>query len=131
MLARRRNLSPGRELAARVHRAFPDRRALESPQDGSRSTGEPHVIRHRSRPTHPRSRSSTSARAVVRRVLLGCGIVGAALYPLSDIFASTQYPGFSYLDMAVSELFAIGAPTASLVVSLFTSSSTLLLFFAE
>jgi hypothetical protein len=31
--------------------------------------------------------------------------------------------------MAVSELFAIGAPTSSLVVSLFTSSSTLLLLF--
>ena len=66
----------------------------------------------------------------LRRVLLGCGIVGAALYPLSDIFASTRYPGFSYRDQAVSELFAIGAPTSELVVPLFTASSTLLLCFA-
>ena len=66
----------------------------------------------------------------VRRVLLACGIVGAALYPVADIFAATQYPGFSYRDQAVSELFASGAPTSGLVVSLFPSSTTLLLFFA-
>lgn len=65
-----------------------------------------------------------------RRVLLLCGIVGAALYPLSDIFASTRYPGFSYRDQAVSELFAIGAPTSALVVSLFSISSSLLFLFA-
>lgn len=65
-----------------------------------------------------------------RRLLLLCGIGGAALYPLADIFASTRYPGFSYRDQAVSELFAIGAPTSALVVPLFTASSTLLLFFS-
>ncbi|MGE3388238.1 MAG: DUF998 domain-containing protein [Bdellovibrionales bacterium] len=43
-----------------------------------------------------------------RRWLLRCGIAGAALYPLTDIFAATRYPGFSYRDQAVSELFAIG-----------------------
>jgi hypothetical protein len=74
---------------------------------------------------------STEERAIsVRRVLLACGIVGAVLYPLADIFATTQYPGFSYRDQAVSELFAIGAPTSAIVVSLFTSSSTLLFLFA-
>ena len=66
----------------------------------------------------------------LRRTLLACGIAGAALYPLADIFAATRYPGFSYRDQAVSELFAIGAPTAGLVVTLFTLSSSLLLLFA-
>ena len=66
----------------------------------------------------------------VRRLLVGCGIVGAALYPLADIFATTRYPGFSYRDQAVSELFAIGAPTSSIVVPLFTISSGLLFLFA-
>ena len=66
----------------------------------------------------------------LRRALLVCGMLGAALYPLADIFASTRYPGFSYRDQAVSELFAIGAPTSALVVPLFTASSTLLLLFA-
>jgi len=62
--------------------------------------------------------------------LIVCGILGAALYPLSDIFASTRYPGFSYRDQAVSELFAIGAPTSALVVTLFSISSSLLVLFA-
>ena len=66
----------------------------------------------------------------MRRLLLACGIVGAALYPLSDIFATMRYPGFSYRDQAVSELFAIGAPTSAIVVPLFTISSSLLLLFA-
>ena len=62
--------------------------------------------------------------------LLGCGIAGAVLYPAADIVAKMRYPGFSYRDQAVSELFAIGAPTSKLVVTLFTISSTLLLLFA-
>src|SRR5690349_7740047 len=66
----------------------------------------------------------------LRKTLLACGIAGAALYPLSDIIASLRYPGFSYRDQAVSELFAIGAPTAPLVVTLFTLSSSLLLLFS-
>ena len=62
--------------------------------------------------------------------LLACGIAGAALYPLSDIFASMQYPGYSYRNQAVSELFAIGAPTSALVVTMFSISSALLFLFA-
>lgn len=74
---------------------------------------------------------STGERATsLRRILLACGIIGAVLYPLADIFATTRYPGFSYRDQAVSELFAIGAPTSSIVVPLFTASSTLLFLFA-
>ena len=69
-------------------------------------------------------------RLSLRGVFLACGIVGAVLYPLGDIIAAMRYPGFSYRDQAVSELFAIGAPTSDLVVPLFTSSSTLLLLFA-
>jgi hypothetical protein len=66
----------------------------------------------------------------LRRLLLMCGIAGAALYPLADIAASLRYPGFSYRDQAVSELFAIGAPTSAFVVPLFTASSALLFLFA-
>lgn len=75
--------------------------------------------------------ASTDERAFsIRRILLACGIVGAVLYPLADIFAATRYPGFSYRDQAVSELFAIGSPTSAIVVPLFTSSSSLLLLFS-
>ena len=67
---------------------------------------------------------------LLRRSLLLCGIAGAIIYPVSDIIASARYPGFSYRDQAVSELFAIGAPTSALVVPLFTLSSALLFLFA-
>ena len=66
----------------------------------------------------------------VRRWFLLGGIAGAALYPIADLIAVSRYPGFSYRDQAVSELFAIGAPTSGLVVPLFTISSSLLLLFA-
>ena len=75
--------------------------------------------------------ASSEERGVsLQRLLLACGIAGAALYPLSDIFAAMRYPGFSYRDQAVSELFAIGAPTSALVVPLFSISSALLFLFA-
>ena len=78
-----------------------------------------------------RAAASTEEHAdSLRRWLLVCGIAGAALYPLADIFAATRYPGFSYRDQAVSELFAIGAPTSGLVVPLFSVSSALLFLFA-
>jgi hypothetical protein len=80
--------------------------------------------------TYRRALSTEQRTMWFRRWLLRCGIAGAALYPLADIFAATRYPGFSYRDQAVSELFAIGAPTSSLVVALFSVSSTLLFLFA-
>ena len=82
-------------------------------------------------PPYPAPSTATEEHAVaLRRALLGCGIAGAALYPLADIVAATRYPGFSYRDQAVSELFAIGAPTAELLVPLFTASSALLFLFS-
>ena len=74
--------------------------------------------------------SSEEHGVAMRRWLLACGIAGAALYPVADIFASMRYPGFSYRDQAVSELFAIGAPTSAVVVPLFSLSSTLIFLFA-
>jgi uncharacterized protein DUF998 len=79
---------------------------------------------------HGRAASTEPQVHSLQRWLLACGIAGAALYPISDILASTRYPGFSYRDQAVSELFAIGAPTSGFVVPLFTVSSTLLFLFA-
>ena len=66
----------------------------------------------------------------LRKVLLICGIVAPLIYVATDILAGTLYPGYSFTSQAVSELFAIGAPTSSLVVPLFTVSSLLLVPFA-
>lgn len=64
-------------------------------------------------------------------VLLICGIVGAFLYPTTDIIAGKLYEGYSFNEQTVSELFAIGAPTNRLVVILFTISSLLFIAFAS
>lgn len=65
----------------------------------------------------------------ITRALLMCGIASAVIYVLTDIAAAASYPGFDYADQAVSELFAIGAPTSPFVIQLFSLSSALLLLF--
>jgi hypothetical protein len=68
--------------------------------------------------------------SALRMVLLICGIVSSLLYVGTDIIAGTLYAGYSFSSQAVSELFAIGAPTSGLVVPLFTLYSGLLVAFA-
>lgn len=66
----------------------------------------------------------------VRSLLLVCGILSPLLYFGTDMYAGLLYPGYSFTAQAISELFAIGAPTSGFVVSLFTLSSLLLLAFS-
>ena len=75
------------------------------------------------------STSHSAAPAVAGALLLFYGIAAACIYILTDIAGTLAYPGFSYTDQAVSELFAIGAPTAGFVVTLFSLASALLLVF--
>jgi len=65
-----------------------------------------------------------------RKVLLACGILASLVYVSTDILAGALYAGYSFNGQAVSELFAIGAPTSHLVVPLFTLSSILSAAFA-
>ena len=65
----------------------------------------------------------------LRRLLLICGIIAIPLYAITDMLAGVLYPGYSFTDQAVSELFAIGAPTSRLVVPLFTVYSLFILAF--
>jgi hypothetical membrane protein len=67
---------------------------------------------------------------MIRKLLLICGILSPLVYVGTDTLAGMLYAGFSFTSQAISELFAIGAPTSSLVVSLFTLSSVLLVAFA-
>jgi hypothetical protein len=64
---------------------------------------------------------------MVRKILLGCGIVSSVLYVVSDVLGTLLYPGYSYTDNTWSELFAIGAPTRSLMLSLNLIPGTLLM----
>jgi hypothetical membrane protein len=65
-----------------------------------------------------------------RKILLVCGILAPLVYVGTDILACTLYPGYSFFSQAISELFAINAPTSSLMVPLFTLSSLLLIAFS-
>jgi len=60
-------------------------------------------------------------------VLLACGVLSPVVYICTDLAAGARYSGYSFAAQAVSELFAIGAPTSALVVPLFTIASLLLL----
>jgi hypothetical protein len=66
----------------------------------------------------------------IRHVLLACGILSSLLYPVTDAIAGILYKGYSFNEQAVSELFAIGAPTSHIVVPLFTICSILYIAFA-
>jgi hypothetical protein len=66
----------------------------------------------------------------VLKVLLICGIIAPLLWIGTDILAGILYAGYSFTSQAISELFAIGAPTSGLVVPLFTVYDLLLVAFA-
>jgi hypothetical protein len=55
---------------------------------------------------------------MLRKILLGCGIVSSVLYVVTDVLGTLRYPGYSYADQTFSELTAQGAPTRSLMVAL-------------
>jgi multisubunit Na+/H+ antiporter MnhC subunit len=76
------------------------------------------------------SGSGSSEKVLLKKVLLTCGILAPLLYVGTDILAGALYPGYSFTSQAISELFAIGAPTSGLVVPLFTVSDVLLVTFA-
>ena len=76
------------------------------------------------------AREELQAPKMVRKALLICGILSPLLYVGADILAGILYAGYSFTSQAISELFAIGAPTSGLVVPLFTVSSVLLVAFA-
>src|SRR5215207_2955558 len=63
---------------------------------------------------------------MVRKILLGCGIASSVLYVVSDVIGNLLYESYTYTDNTWSELFAIGAPTRSLMLSLNIIPGTLL-----
>jgi hypothetical membrane protein len=62
--------------------------------------------------------------------MLSCGVLSGVGYVATDLLATLLYPGYSFRGQAVSELFAIGAPTSRWVTPLFSLCSVLLLAFA-
>jgi hypothetical protein len=55
---------------------------------------------------------------MVRKILLGCGIVSSVLYVVTDVLGTLRYPGYSYANQTFSELTAQGSPVRPLMVAL-------------
>jgi hypothetical protein len=51
---------------------------------------------------------------IVRSLLLLAGVLAPLVYIAADIVCGLRYPGYSFADQVISELSAIGAPTADL-----------------
>ena len=63
--------------------------------------------------------------ATMQKGLLVCGIVASPLYALATILGAMDFDGYSTTSQTVSELFAIGAPSKSLVDPLLITYSIL------
>jgi hypothetical protein len=73
--------------------------------------------------------STTSKQDKIVKVLLICGFVIPIYYISIDAVCAMSYGGYRYFDMAISELSAIGSPTASLWKILVILYNPLLFFF--
>jgi hypothetical protein len=63
---------------------------------------------------------------MIRKILLGCGIVSSVLYIAVDILGTLRYEGYSYADQEFSELTAQGSPVRPLMIALNVIPYTLL-----
>jgi hypothetical protein len=62
----------------------------------------------------------------IRKILLGCGVLSSIVYIGADVYAWTQYPGYSPVDQDFSELLAEGAPTRAFLVMIDSAPYNLL-----
>jgi hypothetical protein len=77
----------------------------------------------------PEGGGTTPTTTLVREILLALGIVGPLFYLATDVFVGTRWEGYSFAGQAVSELFAIGAPTRPLAVLFFVAYGVLAIAF--
>ena len=66
---------------------------------------------------------------MTRRVLLICGLASTVLYVVADMVGALSYPGYDYLSQAISEMSAVGAPTAGLLAPFYLAYALLFLAF--
>ncbi len=64
---------------------------------------------------------------MIRRVLLGCGVVSSVLYITVDVLGTLLYPGYLYTQQQFSELTASGSPVRPLMIALNVIPYTLLM----
>ena len=54
-----------------------------------------------------------AVRGAMQQTLFAAGILSSVVYVAFDLIAAARYPGYRLADQAISELSAIGAPTAA------------------
>jgi len=65
----------------------------------------------------------------LQTILLSCGILSSAIYVIADISAGLVWSDYNYTNQTVSELFAIGAPSRTVVVPFFILYALLIYLF--
>src|SRR4051812_39084064 len=68
-------------------------------------------------------------RLSLRTALLTCGVLSSFLYIATDIIGGSSYPGYSFTSQAISELGAVGAPSAGIMLPLLVAYDVLVLAF--
>src|SRR5690242_3042139 len=68
-------------------------------------------------------------RAMARKLLLGCGIASSLLYVAATVLGAMQWHGYSWTSQSISELFALDAPSRSLVATSFLAYGVLVIAF--
>ena len=63
--------------------------------------------------SQPRATWRPAARGAIQEALFVAGLLSSIVYVGFDLVAAARYPGYSLLNQAISELSAIGAPTAA------------------
>jgi hypothetical protein len=77
------------------------------------------------------SSSLPQRRVAIRflRLLLACGLVSSLVYTASDVLGALSYPDYDYSAQAISEMSAIGAPTAGLLQPFYTAFAIVFIAF--
>lgn len=81
-------------------------------------------------PQRSQTAQAGRSRPTLQRAMLGAGILALGIYLTADVVGGHRYPGYGFTSHTISELAAVGAPTASLVGPLFMMYPVLELAFA-
>ena len=73
--------------------------------------------------------STPGKTGMIAKVLLICGIASSVVYVAATILGAMQWDGYNWFSQSVSELFALDAPSRSLVAAAFVAYGVLVIAF--
>ena len=69
-------------------------------------------------------------KSTILLILLACGALASVIYVIIDLIGAASYPGYKHAAQAISEMSAVGAPTADLLAPYYHGFSILFVAFA-